>query len=559
MPQLTPYSGVLGRRLAAHLLRRTTYQVTPDRIKSFSQKNADQAVEDLLQETPLSYPDGPLFWGNGNPIFELGRAGRESGEVDNAAPNFTGQLLAPIALWRIYESIHCVTAQWRIIHWLASLFNLKIDGGSPYYFHYHYWRLMRHISFGGSLKDLAIKVTVDNNMLYYLNNNQNRANRINENYAREFLELFTILKGPVQDIGNYTNYTEADITTAAQVLTGWDIDYETSDPDTGIVTAKPNLSRHDQTDKTFSAAFQNTTILGATDEQDMHRELEDFISMVFNQQETARAYVRKMYRFFVKDIIDPEVETDIILPLADDLFNTDYQFIPVLKKLLKSVHFYDLDDAKADDEIIGSKIKSPFELFCTTINLLNLENSKKDDLEYHFKDGRRAIAIDHFTAVGMDIKGPETVEGYPGYYDETAGFSRAWFTTNIVFQRFSYGTSFKRGRVRNEYRELPYKVDIVSWTVNNIDDGMGIGSPGAPRGPADAYHLVNEMMSFFLPEFPQGPRYNYFLQALLGGLSPTNWYFSWKEYLDTGEVDNIKVGLERLYDAVLASPEFQTF
>jgi hypothetical protein len=559
MPQLTPFNGVLGRRLAAHLLRRTTYQVTPDRIKSFSQKNADEAVEELLQEASLRYPDGPIFWGNGNPVFELARAGSDSGEVLDTAPNFTGQLLAPIALWRIYECIHCSTAQWRIIHWLASLFNLKVDGGSPYYFHYHYWRLMHHISFGGSLKDLAVKVTTDNNMLYYLNNNQNRANRINENYAREFLELFTILKGPVIGVGNYTNYTEADITTAAQVLTGWEISYETTDPDTGIVTAKPNFNRHDETDKTFSSAFQDTTITAAVDEQDMYRELTDFVNMVFNQPETARAYVRKMYRFFVKDIIDPEVETDIIQPLADDLFNGDYQPIPVLKRLLKSAHFYDMDDFKADDEIIGSKIKSPFELFCTTINMLNLENNLDGDLEYLFKDGRRAIADEHFTAVGMDIKGPETVEGFPGYYDETAGFSRAWFTTNIVFQRYSYGTSFKRGRVRNTFRELPYQVDIVAWTVNNIDDGGDIGTPSSPMGAADAYRLVNDVLSFFLPELPQGTRYNYFLQALLGGLSPTNWYFSWKEYIDTGEVDNIKVGLERLYDAVLASPEFQTF
>ncbi len=559
MAQLTPYSGILGLRLAAHLLRRTTYRVTPARIRAFSQKTAEEAVEELLQSTSLRYPGGPLFWGNGDPIFELGRAGAESGQVANAAPDFQGQLLGPTILWRIYEAIHCTTAQWRIVHWLASLFNLRVDGGSPNYFHYHYWRLMHHMSSGGSLKELAVKVTVDNNMLYYLNNNQNRAGRINENYAREFLELFTILKGPVQGVGNYTNYTEADITTAAQVLTGWKISYDTTDPDTGIVTASPNVNRHEQADKTFSDAFQNTTITGAVDEQDMYRELNDFVGMVFAQKETARAYVRKMYRFFVKDTIDAEVESDIIQPLADDLYNNDYEPIPVLKKLLKSLHFYDLDDEAADNEIIGSKIKSPFELFCTTINLLNLENTKESDLQYHFQDARRAIADEHFTAVGMDIRGPETVEGYPGYYDETAGFSRAWFTTNIVFQRYSYGTSFKRGRVRNTFRELPYKVDVLSWTISNIDDGEGIGTPLEPRGAADAYHLVDTVLSFFLPEAPYGSRRQYFVQALLGGLSPTNWYFSWKDFIDTGETENVKVGLERLYDAVLASPEFQTF
>ena len=58
-------------------------------------------------------------------------------------------------------------------------------------------------------------------MLRYLDNTENNATNPNENYAREFLELFTILKGPQISEGNYTNYTELDIQQAAKVFTGF--------------------------------------------------------------------------------------------------------------------------------------------------------------------------------------------------------------------------------------------------------------------------------------------------------------------------------------------------
>ena len=48
----------------------------------------------------------------------------------------------------------------------------------------------------GNVKTLAKKITLDNAMLRYLDNSDNNATNPNENYAREFLELFTILKGP---------------------------------------------------------------------------------------------------------------------------------------------------------------------------------------------------------------------------------------------------------------------------------------------------------------------------------------------------------------------------
>jgi len=53
----------------------------------------------------------------------------------------------------------------------------------------------------------------------------------------------------------------------------------------------------------------------------INTELDDFVDMVFDQLETAKNYVRKMYRMFVRSEWGQDVEDDIITPLAQQLKN----------------------------------------------------------------------------------------------------------------------------------------------------------------------------------------------------------------------------------------------
>ncbi|MCR9290983.1 MAG: DUF1800 domain-containing protein [Bacteroidetes bacterium] len=221
----------------------------------------------------------------------------------------------------------------------------------------------------GNMKTFAYKMTLDHQMLRFLDNNLNKKGQPNENYAREFLELFTILKGEQIGGGNYTNYTEEDIAETARVLTGFTTsNFANKDPDTGLSTGRALFNNQDIGNKQFSDAFQNQIILGATSQADMFRELQDFVDMVFNQKETARAYVRRLYQFFIHDIITKEIESDIIQPLADQFYNNGYELKPIMEILLKSKHFYDEDDSDNSDNIIGGKIKSPLDLLFQAAN-----------------------------------------------------------------------------------------------------------------------------------------------------------------------------------------------
>jgi len=54
------------------------------------------------------------------------------------------------------------------------------------------------------------------------------------------------------------------------------------------------------------------------------------------------------------------------------LFTNGYELVPVVKKLLKSQHFYDEDDGNATDNIIGGKVKSALELTMQSLNFYEL-------------------------------------------------------------------------------------------------------------------------------------------------------------------------------------------
>ena len=83
----------------------------------------------------------------------------------------------------------------------------------------------------GNFRDLLLGVAQDPAMIRYLNNQQNRKEKPNENFARELMELFTLGRG---------NYTEGDIKEAARAFTGWS---STLDGDFVFVSKLPEILR----------------------------------------------------------------------------------------------------------------------------------------------------------------------------------------------------------------------------------------------------------------------------------------------------------------------------
>jgi hypothetical protein len=133
----------------------------------------------------------------------------------------------------------------------------------------------------GDYRELLIEMAKDPAMIYWLDNCENHAMAVNENWGRELLELFSMGVG---------NYTETDVRECSRAFTGW--------------TILPKLPRgpigrhdwffeyreedHDDSQKTF---------LGVTGNLNG----EDIIRIICEQPATSRFVARHLYNFFVAD------------------------------------------------------------------------------------------------------------------------------------------------------------------------------------------------------------------------------------------------------------------
>ena len=540
MASLNQKTSVLGKRLAAHLLKRTTYHITKQRVETFAMLTPTQAIDQLFV---------PYTFGIDEPEdYELGGPWLTNGATPILSTSKRRNIVRGWWLNEVRQDTSIVSKMQFMLH--TNFVTATKGFGNDYHFFFHL-ALLRFYALG-NFKTLAKKIALDNLMLIYLDNRYNLKDSPNENFAREFLELFTIGKGEQIEVGNYTNYTEYDIQQAAKVLTGFrtssndDIGV-VADADTGIFKGKNVFNQHDLDDKTFSAAFQNTTITAATDADDMDREWSDFVEMVFAQAETAKTFVRKIYRFFVSRHIDAEIETDIIEPLSDVFRNNDYEIAPVLRQLLESEHFYDEDDADSNDEIIGGMIKSPLELVLGTMNWFGIQppDLAADAKEYYIGFYSGAVINTMMTLTNLNLFNPPDVAGYPAYY-QAPDYHRAWFNTTSIIGRYKMPEMFLTGKriiVGGNLGGVTF--DVMPWIVANIS------------APADATILVTEMLDSLIPEISSTERFDYFLNVLLDDLSPINWQFEWQNFENTNDDTAVRIPLENLFRAITVSQEYQ--
>ncbi len=85
-----------------------------------------------------------------------------------------------------------------------------------------------------------------------------------------------------------------------------------------------------------------------------------------------------------------------------------------------------------------------------------------------------------------------------------------------------------------------------------------VTNPAHISDPSDATKLVRELVDYLLPEDISEERFDFFLKAiLLDDLSEINWKFEWQNYESSGDDSAVRVQLEKLFNTILQSPEFQ--
>jgi uncharacterized protein (DUF1800 family) len=190
----------------------------------------------------------------------------------------------------------------------------------------------------GRFRDLLGAVAGSWSMMAYLDNHLSTARRINENYARELLELHTL--------GVDGGYTQGDVVQVALAFTGWGIDR------TGGFAYRNPL--HDQSAKTVLGQR-----LPANQGQ---KDGTDVLDILARHPSTARFVATKLARRFVSD--DPSAA--LVDTGAEAFARSDGNIADVLRALLGAAEFW--------NEAFGArKIKTPHEYVVSALRAVGAE------------------------------------------------------------------------------------------------------------------------------------------------------------------------------------------
>ncbi|MEL6986840.1 MAG: DUF1800 family protein [Bacteroidota bacterium] len=536
MASIDPRTGPLGVRLAKHLLRRATYNVTQDRINYFATLTAQQALAELNVVPSPSIPE-PLDPETGDYWINQGS--------DPSSGDFA--LKQYVKGWWLDQARQDPGIGHKMMFFLHANFVVHSNTLTSQY-NFDYYQLLRHYALG-DFKALTVKMSIDNMMLDYLDGRYSNKYNPNENYAREFLELFTIGKGDQAGPDDYTNYTEQDVQEGAKLFTGWrlgDRIAEYIDPDTGLYQGYADPNRHDTTNKQFSHRFQNQVVTGRSDAAGMLQEIEDYCDIVLGQAETAKFICRKLYRYFVSSHITTEIETDIIVPMANT-FRANYNLGAAVTQLLTSKHFYGENaDGSSSEKVMGGLLKNPMELVLQTLNYFNVPIpdpvTQTDD---HYRNFYRiGLLYDMFEVAGFLLYEPTSVAGYEPYY-QSPGFNRGWFSSSSIIARYKVPETLLTGEREFWGGSLGTQLDFVQWVDDNIST------------PVDPQILIDELLDNLFVEVPGTERKAYYLNTvLLDGVPMGEWSTAWATY-QGGDRSAVEGPLNRLFTSIIYSQEYQ--
>ncbi|MGL4364353.1 MAG: DUF1800 family protein, partial [Bacteroidales bacterium] len=358
-------------------------------------------------------------------------------------------------------------------------------------------------------------------MLRYLNGYQNNKNNPDENYARELQELFTL--------GDGSGYTEDDIKAAAKVLTGFRISNTN-------MAYYFDSTKHDINDKIFSSFYNDAVITGqsgAAGEQ----ELDALVEMIFTKNEVALFICRNLYRFFVYYEIDNDIETNVIIPLADTFRNNNYDILPVMAQLLKSEHFFDIANRSC-------LIKSPIDFAIGLCRQFNVGFPDNTDVVLQGK---------HYNYINSQLQGmqqspaePPTVAGWAAYYQEPA-FHEMWINSVTYPARVAFADKL----ITTGYTNSGYKIifDIIGFT-ESLDN------------PFDPNALIAEAVSLLYGLDVSQNVKDFMKTILLSGQSlDSYWTSSWDNYIqdptNMAYYQEVYNRLQALYKYMLDNPEHQ--
>jgi uncharacterized protein (DUF1800 family) len=272
----------------------------------------------------------------------------------------------------------------------------------------------------GKFRDLLGATARHPAMLYYLDNWRNvtpkvlarnprgRTQGLNENYARELMELHTLgVKG---------GYSQQDVTTLTKILTGWGYRrYNPQTPEESFVFFFDE-KRHDTSPKIFLGKPIKATGQG---------EVEEALDMLAASPATAKYISYKLAQYFVSD--DPS--SALVAKMQQRWLKTGGDVRSVLSTMLEAPEFWNSNNSR-------SKFKTPYQYVVSTIRASGLEVTNFKPL------------VNQLATFGMPLYHCTTPDGYKNtksaWLSETALVDRVNFAVRLSGGQLALGLNANR-------------------------------------------------------------------------------------------------------------------
>jgi uncharacterized protein (DUF1800 family) len=262
----------------------------------------------------------------------------------------------------------------------------------------------------GDFAGLLNAVAADPAMLVWLDGGRSHRERPNENFAREFLELFTLGRGA---------YSETDVREAARAFIGWTRSGGLHTPGDNYQKFEFDEDAHDGGPKTFLGKTGNWAA-------------GDVVRITLERPEAARHLARALYRAFVAE--EPEPGPGLIEPLAETLRSSGYSIRRAMEVILRSRHFYAAS-------VYRRRVKSPVEFIVGLLRALEVPRANVN----------LTAAASACSREGQELFAPPSVKGWDG--------GTSWLNTSTLLERMNWATDVVWGNSERGVRPF----DPVAW------------------------------------------------------------------------------------------------
>jgi uncharacterized protein (DUF1800 family) len=365
----------------------------------------------------------------------------------------------------------------------------------------------------GDMRLLVKAINKDAAMIEWLDTVRNRKFAVNENYARELQELFTL---GVQDLRGNPTYTETDIKQIARAFSGWYYDDDTGlsyfrDEQHDYMAQFPSRGNKSLFGQTvsytpngklggFAAAQSFANPEGAT-------EIDQLTDIIFQHTDSdgentvARRTTQRLLEFFchggwaTPDNGQIQIIDDLISASG---FDVAFDVGALLRELFVNDVFFETQPAPFASPTPPKSIKWPIDFLITTLRLTGVKPKGSDQI---LEGGDFLSLSDHLSTMGQDLFEPPSVFGWD--------WELAWISSATLLARYGFardamavregGGRFKPEKLLNPLTAAMPAPDVVDavLAILGVDDQYSTAERDALvtylGGPSATLDLLNDI------------------------------------------------------------------